>query len=170
MAEKGKRERGRRKGCLNHTTIGTVSSGSPGAHSIPSARTKVPVERPPAERYTRTSPAPVVPARASKEISALHLLYPFLPPHSPHGVSLSPQCTPDLPSPPSSGCPHWEQEWGGFPPTSRGAGNWDAEWKSPYMRPYSKQGRDQVPSLRLGFLLPKLSLKLPKSAIAKPIP
>lgn len=125
---------------------------------IPSVGTRVPVERPPAERYTHTSLAPVVLARASKEINALHLLYPFLPLHSPHWVSLSPRFTPGLPLPLSSGC-LWEEE-GDFPPHVRGCRGMGCRAEMSCMCPYSKQGRDQIPSLRLGLLLPKLSLKL----------
>lgn len=73
-AGKGKGRSGESKGCLNHTSTSTVSSGCPLAHNTCSVRTEAPVKSPPAERRTQSSLTLVVLVRASKEISTLHLL------------------------------------------------------------------------------------------------
>ena len=168
---KGGRGRGRRKGCLNHThytATRTVSCSRPRARSTPSAGTRVPVERPPAERYTHTSPAPLVPARASKEISALHLLYPFLPPHSPHGVSLSPWCTPGLPSPPQQWVSLTGNRRGACLPTSRGAGNVMQSGSVPHV-PIQQAGKRSDILTMFGVIASQIKPEAPKSVTAKPI-
>lgn len=112
---------------------------------------------------TPTSPAPAVPARAGEELRALHFRHTSLPPHSPHWVSLSPRCTPGLPSPtcsPSTGCPLLGTG-GGLSSPHPGVQGMGCRAATACTCPHSKQGRDQLSSLCLGLLLPRLSLKLP---------